>query len=153
MRLGWRDRIVMDTLLPANADPRLPHGVMELGFDAFHAEFERSATRFLRAAFRASLLAATWISPVLVRRAPPLDRLSRPARERALEAMATSRVALLRQLLVVLKLVAAMSYGAQPGVREAVGYWQSPSIGINAEATVVSPPGALEPSPSDELTP
>lgn len=140
----------MDTLVPAHADPRLPQGVLGLGFDTFYAEFEQSASPFLRAAFRASLLAATWISPVLVRRAPPLDRLSRPARERALEAMATSRVALIRQLLVVLKLVAAMSYGAQSGVREAVGYGQSPSIGINAEAALVSPPAAPEPSASDE---
>jgi hypothetical protein len=126
VRLGQHGRIVLDTLLPANADPRLPLGVLDVGFTDFHREFERTASPSLRAAFRASLLAAIWVSPLLIRRAPPLSRLPRTARERALAAMATSRVGLLNQLLVVLKLVAAMSYGAQPVVRNAVGYGQTP---------------------------
>jgi hypothetical protein len=154
VRLGRHDQIVLDTLLPAHADARLPLGVLDLGFAAFYAEFEKSASPFLRAAFRASLLAGTWISPLLIRRAPPLDRLARPVRESALEAMATSRIALLHQLLVVLKLVAAMSYGAHPAVREAVGYGRVPmsSLDPTSEAAVnVLPIAELEP-PGDRET-
>jgi hypothetical protein len=122
MALGARDRVVLDTLLPADADPVLPEGVLDPGFDAFHAEFERAAPPVTRRAFRLALLAATWIAPLLVRARPPLSRHPRDVRERALEAMARSRVAVLRQLLVLLKLVAALSYGGRPDVREHLGY-------------------------------
>lgn len=122
MALSAHDRVVLDTLIPANADPRLPHGVLDLGFDAFYREFEHSATPFMRTAFGLALLAATWMAPVLVGARPPLGRHSRDVRERALEAMATSRFAILRQLLVLLKVVAALSYGGEASVRERIGY-------------------------------
>lgn len=120
--LGSRDRIVLDTLLPAGAHPLLPNGVLDIGFDDFYREFERDATPFLRRAFRLSLAAATWIAPLLVGRRPPLERHPREIRERALEAMASSRVVTLRQLVLVLKTVVGLCYGADTSVRESIGY-------------------------------
>ena len=120
--LGPRDRVVLDTLLPATSDTLLPDGVLELGFDAFYVEFQRTATRPARRAFRLALLAATWAAPPLIHVLPPLGRQPRVVRERALEAMATSRIGILRQLFVVLKLVTALAYGADPTVRGRVGY-------------------------------
>ena len=115
-------RVVFETLLPADADPRLPLGVRDTGLDAFYDAFVRDATPFIRTALRAAILAATWIAPALIRRRPPLGRLSLDERERALEAMAASSNVLLRQLVVLLKLVAALCYGADARVREAIGY-------------------------------
>ena len=132
MTLSRRDLVVLDTLLPGNADPILPLGAGDIGFASFHAEFERSATPFMRRAFRAALFAATWVAPLLVHGAPPLSRHSRDRRERALEAMATSRITILGQLLALLKIVAAMAYGADARVREAVGYgrrYEPPTAG------------------------
>lgn len=122
MALNARDRIVLDTLLPAGAHPLLSDGVLELGFGPFYEEFERTQHRSLRTAFRLALLAASWIAPLLIGLRPPLNRHARDDRERALEAMAASRSATLRRLLVLLKLVAALSYGGRASVRERVGY-------------------------------
>jgi hypothetical protein len=64
---------------------------------------------------------------VLIGRLPPLGRHDRPTRERALAALGASRVPLLHQLVVVLKTVASLAYGADPMLRQAVGYPQTPS--------------------------
>jgi hypothetical protein len=112
----------MDTLLPSKAGGLLSLGLLESGFEDFHASFLNTAPAALRRAYRLALVVAAWVSPVLVRRAPPLTRLAAPDRERALEAMARSRSATLRQLLTLLKTVAAWHYGAQPPVRRAVGH-------------------------------
>ena len=141
MVLSRRDRVVIDTLLPANADARLPLGAIEAGFPAFHAELQRTATPLIRRGFRAATFAATWIAPLLIRRRPPLGRHPRDVREQALEAMATSRIALLRQLLVLLKIIVAMSYGADPSVRRAVGY-AAPRVQLSAIPASPSEEGA-----------
>lgn len=122
MTLASPGRVVFDTLLPANADARLPQGLFDTGFDAFFAEFTRQAPSLVRTALPLAILSATWVAPVLIAKLPPLGRLSRDDRERALVAMSRSRIGLLRQLVVLLKLVAAMSYGADEGVRQAIGY-------------------------------
>ena len=122
MTLPGSGRVVLDTLLPANAHPLLPLGVLDTRFDDFYDAFVRDATPFIRTAVRIAFLAATWIAPLLVRRRPPLRRLSLDDRERALEAMASSSNALLRQLVVLLKLLAALCYGGDPRVRDAIGY-------------------------------
>lgn len=127
MALSGHERIVFGTLLPPGADPRLPQGVLDLGFDAFYADFRRDAPPLIRTGLRIAIASATWLAPVLVAKVPPLARLSVDDRERALEAMGTSRVGLLRQLVVLLKLVAALAYGADARVRDAIGYGGEPA--------------------------
>ena len=122
MALAMRTRVVFETLLPASAHPKLPLGVLDTRFDAFSDAFARDATPLIRNALRLAVFTATWIAPMLVGRRPPLARLSLDERERALEAMAASSNGLLRQLVVLLKLVAALCYGGDPRVREAIGY-------------------------------
>jgi hypothetical protein len=121
-RLSRRDQLVLRTLLPSGADPRLPLGIDDVAFPSFYEEFQRTAPALPRRAFRLALLAATWIAPLLVGRAPPLGRLGIDERERALEAMASARFAILRQLFTLLKMIVALSYGADARVRSAVGY-------------------------------
>src|SRR5438132_9890943 len=125
-RHAAEQRLVLNTLLPANAHPLLPLSGANTRFDAFYAEFDRTVTPRLRTAFRLAVWAALWISPLLIGRLPPLTRLEPPARERALGAMARSRVYLLRQLLMLLKLVVGFCYGAEPEVRAAIGYPHTP---------------------------
>jgi len=124
--LSRRSRVVLDTLLPAQSHPALPRGLFEAGFDSFHLDFENSAVPSLRWGFRAALFVATWLAPLLIRRLPPLTRLDRPTRERALLALETSRFYLLRQMLLLLKTTVCFCYGADPAVRDAVGYPRQP---------------------------
>ncbi|MCA1554542.1 MAG: hypothetical protein LC737_09205 [Chloroflexi bacterium] len=122
MTLTRRARIVLDTLLPAQAHAQLPLGLFDAEFESFQVEFERSATLQLRLAFGVALFVAVWLSPLLIHHLPPLTRHGRETRERALAALAHSRIYVLRQLLTVLKLVTSLCYGAHPTVRDAIGY-------------------------------
>lgn len=115
-----RQRAVVDALLPSGAHPTLP-GALEAGFEAFHAEFERTASPRLRWGFKAALWIAAWLSPLLIGRLPPLSRLEQEARENALEALGRSRFYLLRQALLLLKATVCFGYGANPKVRRALG--------------------------------
>jgi hypothetical protein len=118
------DRAVLETLLPSQADPTLSLGIVEIGFENFLVEFAALGAPNLRRAFRLALFAASWISPLLIRRAPPLQRLGPTDREQALAAMELSSLTPMRQLTRVLKTVVALHYGAHPEVRRAIGYHQ-----------------------------
>ena len=41
--LSQADRIVLDTLLPSHANPLLPLGIFDAGFEAFWADLEQTA--------------------------------------------------------------------------------------------------------------
>lgn len=120
-RLGRVDRAVLEALLPAAPEFGLP-GILETDFDVFLRDFRHTAPRPMRLAFEVALLAAGWLSPLLIHRLPPLSRLEPAGRDRALRAMAHSRSALPRQLLRVLKTVVGLHYGAVDEVRVAIGY-------------------------------
>lgn len=122
MGLSSADLAVLDALLPAGAHPLLKSGITDSGFEAFLSDFEGASPRDLRRAFRVGLFAGAWIAPLLVRRVPPITRLSGPDRERALAAMAASSVPEIRQLLSVLKTVVSLHYGGLATVRKAIGY-------------------------------
>lgn len=118
--LGARDRVVLDALLPSGLDG-LP-GVFEAGFEHYEAGFRADAPLPMRIGWRAALFLASWLSPLLIRRLPPLDRLSVDEREAALEAMGKSRFYLIRQCFLLLKAVTSFGYGSTRSVRRAVGY-------------------------------
>jgi|SRR5579859_7993134 len=115
------ERAVWETLLPSGKHPVLP-GLLDAGFEAFYDDFRASAPLSLRLALRAALWSCTWVAPCLAGRLPPLSRLQEEDRERALEALGRSRVYLLRQMLLVVKLVASLRYGADRRVRDALGF-------------------------------
>jgi hypothetical protein len=103
------------------AEPPLP-GVLDTDFGEFLRSFEATAHPRLRLGFRAGSFAAVWIAPVLIRRVPPITRLSPAARERALEALSKTRIYPLRQLYGALRLTVALGYAGDERVRRAVGY-------------------------------
>src|SRR5512141_2352362 len=120
--LSSRARVVLDTLVPGQAHPALSEGIFDAGFDAFYAEFTRLANAPLRFGFRIALLTAVWVSPLLVGRIPPITLYPRETRERALTAMEESRLYPLPQLMLILKTVVCLSYGANRQVRDRLGY-------------------------------
>jgi hypothetical protein len=113
---------VLDTLLPSGAHSVLPDGIFDARFQDFYRDFTDTANRQLRYAFALAVVCATWIAPLLIGRPPPLGLHPRATRERALAAMETSRFYLVRQMMVALKAVASLCYGASPDVRDAIGY-------------------------------
>lgn len=119
--LTARARTVLDTLLPGGAHPTLPWGVFDAGFDGYYARFQAVAPWRLRAGFRLALAVAIWLAPLLIGRLPPISRLDRPGRERALLALYGSRSPFLRQMFFVLKATICFCYGADERVRGAIG--------------------------------
>ena len=109
-----RERAVLEALLP---------GAFEAGFEGFEAGFRADAPVMMRFGWRGALFAAAWVSPLLIMRLPPLDRLPASEREAALEALGKSRVYLLRQIFLLLKAVTSFGYGSTKAVRREVGYY------------------------------
>lgn len=124
--LSSRAHVVLDTLLPPHAHPSLPRGLFDAGFESFYQNFVRTANGTLRQGFQIALFAAIWISPLLIHRIPPITLHARETRERALAAMESSPFYFLRQMMLILKNVAALCYGANRGVRDAIGYPRQP---------------------------
>jgi hypothetical protein len=120
--LSRQSRIILDTLAPSGAHPVLKIGVLDAGFDEFWAEIERTALPGWRLGLQAALFTANWLAPLLIGRLPPLAMHDRPTRERALAAMETSRFSLMRQMMVLLKTIVSLCYGANQTVRNAIGY-------------------------------
>jgi hypothetical protein len=119
--LNRRSRIVVDTLLPSGTHPSLP-GATEAGVEEFLDEFRRSASPLLRLGLRAGMFLAVWIAPVMIGRVPPITLYRRATRERALEALAGTRVHAVRAAFTALKVAVSLGYGADPAVRRAIGY-------------------------------
>ncbi len=119
--ISARDRVVLDALLPPGGPEGLP-GVFEAGFENWERGFSADAAAPMRLGWRAALLVAAWISPLLIFRLPPIDRLPPPDREAALDAMGKSRFYLMRQCSLLLKAVTSFGYGSTRAVRLAVEY-------------------------------
>jgi hypothetical protein len=120
--LSHQALLVLTTLLPAEAHPRLASGLTDGTIDEFWSEFERTALPGPRVGFQAAFFTATWIAPLLIRRLPPLSLHDDATRARALNALGKSRLPILRQMLGLLKTIASFCYGADPDVRAAIGY-------------------------------
>jgi hypothetical protein len=124
------DLAIFSALLPGELHPVLGRSLDDAGFPAFLDELRDGSPAPFRLALRLALFTATWVAPVLIRRPPPLWAYSPATRQRALAAMAGSRVALFRQLLRLLKYAASLCYGADADVRRAIGHRSTPwSVG------------------------
>ena len=124
--LNHRARVVLDTLLPDQSHPTLSLGIFRAGFDDFYRRFQAEAPPAMKRVFPLSLFVAIWLAPLLIWQVPPISRLDRPTRERALAALYASRFTLLRQLFFMLKATVCFCYGTHPEVRAAIGYGRQP---------------------------
>jgi hypothetical protein len=114
--LGNQERVVLQTLLPPLANPSSSEGVPGSGVEEAYVDFVCSANASWRMSLRLALLAAVWLSPLLVGRVPPLGLSDRPGREAALAALGSSRILAIRQLHFVLKSVAAFCCRSSPEI-------------------------------------
>ena len=127
-------RIVLDTLLPSNAHPKLKRGIFDAGFDAWYRDEFSHAIFSMKLGFWAGLFIAIWIAPLLIGRIPPISLYKRETRERALNALYNSKVYVFRQMFLLLKATASFCYGADPEVRKVIG---APVIDEAAEKVTV----------------
>lgn len=110
---------LFDAVLPSGADERLPLGAADAPDGALVDDLFRSApTQFLL-----GLRAAIWVAylSTWVFRLQGFGRLSRRERALHLERLAGSRLYFLREIPMLLKMVACLAYGALPEVQARVG--------------------------------
>ena len=119
--MNRRGRAVIDALLPPGGSEGLP-GAFEAGFEHWEILFSAEAPTPMRLGWHAALFVAAWVSPLLIRRLPPFDRLPEDERTRALEAMGKNRFYLMRQCFLLLKTITSFGYGSTRAVRRIVGY-------------------------------
>jgi hypothetical protein len=111
-----------EAVLPSGAHDRLVLGAAEVDMDAFLVDLgARAPGRFLL-----GLRAAAWLivlaTPLALRR--PCRFVAQPvaARERVLRWFAARRSYLLRELPMLVKMVACLGYADRPEVQRLVGY-------------------------------
>jgi hypothetical protein len=112
-------RTVFDAILPSGASERLPAGASAVPYDGLLDELFRYAP----AQFLLGLRAAVWIaylSPLVIR-LRTLAGLPHRDRVAHLERMGRSRLYVLREIPMLLKMVACLGFGALPEVQSAVG--------------------------------
>lgn len=114
-----RERAVVDALVPPGG--ALP-GALESGFEGFEARFRAEAPLTMSLGWRASLFLAAWLSPVLAGRLPPLDSLPEEDRAEVLASLGRSRIYLVRQCFLLLKMVVGLGWASTPGVRGPLRY-------------------------------
>ena len=120
--LGRGEHVVVETLLSAEDTPGLGLGILDTGYEAFREEFRRTAVLPMRLSLWAAFRAAIWVAPLLIGRLPPLGRLAREERIRALTRLTTHPAYLLRQLGMMLKMNVCLTFGADRRVQRFVGY-------------------------------
>ncbi len=118
-RDGTLLRAVLEALLPRGG--AFPLGAADTDVDAALARYFASLHPLGPAGLRALLLAIEYGTAVF-ERTRPFSRLEPAARERALAAWETSRLAPRRQLVASLKLLACMHFYERPDVWAAIGY-------------------------------
>ena len=115
----WLLRI-LDAILPAGADPRLP-GARELPLRGLIDDLDAAAPWTMRFALRAATWIVTWLGPALTGRPRTFGMLDVAERGRVLDELSRSRVYLIRELPLLLKMVGCLGYAALPRVQRAVG--------------------------------
>jgi len=112
---------VFATMLPSNADPRLAFGAAEAGMDRFLDDLLRVAPL----PFRLALRGCTWLvwlaPPFVLGRWSTFPAMTEADRTAFFEAMAASRVYLVREIPVLFKTVACLGFCGLPDVQRAAG--------------------------------
>jgi len=83
-----------------------------------------------RLALRFAVWLVCWLGPLAARRLPPFTRLGADDRDRVLTVLGGSDNFLLRELVVLLKLVAGLVRELDPGFRQALGWGEGEPVCI-----------------------
>ncbi|MFW5925170.1 MAG: hypothetical protein ACOCV4_03330 [Myxococcota bacterium] len=112
-------RLLFDAILPVDADPRLSSRAGDAPVGPLVDDLFRSAP----GQFLLGLRAAIWVAygSALVFRLRTFRQLTREERAQHLERLEGSRLYFLREIPMLLKMVASLAYGALPQVQAAAG--------------------------------
>ena len=121
----WRDALLGAMIPPGPGHPGIA-GAPDAGH--YLADLDTRGPPLLRLGLRAAVWVLTWLGPLLVGALRPFHRLPADARDRCLQAAATSRWYLLRQLVLTLKTVACLAYLRDPHVRDALDAVAHPAL-------------------------
>ena len=124
-RRGGRD--AFDAMYPAGADLALPMGISELDVDGYVDALTRAWPWRAMAAFRVTAVLIGLAPLFVLRTLAPFHRLDAARRLRVLEALARSRVYVVRQMVTLFKASAGLLYGAAPAVRRALAIGVKPA--------------------------
>ena len=116
----WLLRI-FDAIYPANAAGGLRLGAADVPLEGLLLDLQRSAPFDFMLGLRASAWVVTLFGPLLIGRPRPFGALSRDARAEVLEGLAHHRLYLVRELPMLLKMVASLGYVGVPEVQRALG--------------------------------
>ena len=113
-------RAVLDAILPSGAHPRLDLGARDLPLDRFVDDLLQRAPMLAVLGVRASLWVIT-LAPLFRGRLRLFPSLAAAEQIALLEALAQSRIHLLREVPVLLKTLACLGYCGLPEVQRRVG--------------------------------
>jgi len=111
---------IFSAMLPSGHSERLPLGARDAPMEAFLDEFERTAPLDTRLGVRAALWVVTLAPLPWLGRPRLFAGLAAPEQVALLEQMSASPIYLLRELPMLLKVIACMGYAAAPRVQARV---------------------------------
>ncbi len=115
---------IFDTMLPSGASEQLSLGARDLPLERFVADVEANVPGRILLGLRAATWLVTFAPLLLLRRFRRFPRLPRDDRLVLLDRLSHSRIYLLREIPVLLKMVACLGYCGMPEVQRQVGYEQ-----------------------------
>lgn len=112
---------IFDTILPAGAHPKLPHGARDIPFSRFFDDAERDAPLDFLIGLRLSLW-IIWLCPLFaIGRFRTFGGLDAGDRLKVLRWLQTRSVYLLREVPKLTKAVACLAYCGLPQIQAAIG--------------------------------
>lgn len=118
--LRWAERI-FDAVFPAGVEGGLAKGARDFPLRGLLVDVSRCAPRDFVFGLRAGIWLVTLAGPLLVGRLRRFGALSIDERAAVLQAMTESRFYLVREIPMLLKMVAGLGYAAFPEVQRAAG--------------------------------
>ncbi|RME56996.1 MAG: hypothetical protein D6795_00265 [Deltaproteobacteria bacterium] len=112
---------IFETILPGETNDRLEIGARDLPMAAFLDDFLAHAPWRMRAGLRVALWVVQFSPLFLLGRLSPFTRLSLEEGERCLTRLGENRSYLLRELPLLLKMVACMGFCGHPEVQRRIG--------------------------------
>ena len=119
--LDWTSKI-MDSMIPPGVEEQIPQAATEAGAVEVLREMILYTPAITAVGFRAAIWFIEVLGPMIAMgKFSRFSKLDPPSREKVLETIYKSKVYLMRQLVLLIKMAACFAWGAYPQVREGLG--------------------------------
>lgn len=119
--LDWTAKM-MDTIIPPGVEDKFPQSASETGAVKILDEMVQYTPFITAFGLRAAIWLIEFFGPLISSGRPRrFSKLEPASREQVLKNMYQSKVYLIRQLVLLIKMTACFGWGASPGVRKALG--------------------------------